>query len=201
MQIVKALATQTQHVKPNQKKARQPTPSAGPSCRLLSEATCCEHHFLRLCCRQTSAMEASSALSSGEWSQAHLGDKSRARTKAVCRHGPSLLLPNHSVLDCTRMFPSHRLLHLCMTAVFPCQVCLFPSGFMGHYWHHYCIPVAAFLQLVMGVRELLQALLGWDMALVVSQLQCGAGGSSQDASSLWHPLLHAVVTPKAAVAT
>lgn len=33
------------------------------------------------------------------------------------------------------------------------------------------------------------------------QLQCGAGRSSQDACSSWHPLLHAELTPKAAVAT
>lgn len=86
---MKALATQPQHVKPNQKtKARQPTPLL----RLLQTDFC---HGVQLC------------LCLVENGHKHTQDKSRARAMAVCRHGPSLLLPNHSVLDCTWMFPFH----------------------------------------------------------------------------------------------
>lgn len=101
----------------------------------------------------------------------HSWGTTAVRTKAVCRHGPSLLLPNHSMLDCTWMFPSHPI-HCCTCAWQPCfhARCFIYSlwqDFMGHYWRHCCIPASAFLQLDMKVWELLQALLqlGWDVAL------------------------------------
>lgn len=141
-------------------------------------------------------------LSHGEWSQAHSGQKqSQSHGCVQARPQPAVTKPFSVRLYLDVPIPSH-----CTGTAAPCawQLCChakcvsfipFWKDFMGHYWRHHCIPVSAFLQLVMGIRELLWlwALLqlGWDMAPSGSQLQCGAGGSSQDASSLQHPLLHA----------